>query len=135
MKVLFFLFLLIPAVGVATTYTVNSTFDAVDTNPGNDACLTAGLVCTLRAAVMESNAHGGTDIIHVPAGTYALNIPGAGEDTSIMGDLDITSTVHLQKIGDGTVLITGNNDRVLHITAAGSATITGVTIKSGNVTG
>ncbi|MDO8615675.1 MAG: CSLREA domain-containing protein [Dehalococcoidia bacterium] len=43
-----------PALGA--TFTVDSTADAVDDAPGNGVCATAGAVCTLRAAVQETNA-------------------------------------------------------------------------------
>lgn len=47
----------------ASTFTVNSTGDAVDVSPGNGLCATGGGVCTLRAAIMEANAIGGNDLI------------------------------------------------------------------------
>ena len=75
---------------IAADFTVNSTVDAVDANPGDGACATLGGLCTLRAAVQETNARPGADTISVPPGTYVLAIPGAGEDVSVTGDLDIT---------------------------------------------
>ena len=45
----------------AATFDVNSMADAVDANPGNTACATAGGVCTLRAAIQEANALPGAD--------------------------------------------------------------------------
>lgn len=51
------LFLLaLPAVASAAVYEVNSTTDEEDAAPGVGGCLTAGLKCTLRAAIEESNA-------------------------------------------------------------------------------
>ncbi|HET7508769.1 MAG TPA: NosD domain-containing protein [Solirubrobacterales bacterium] len=51
------LFLLaLPAVASAAVYEVNSTADEEDAAPGVGGCLTAGLKCTLRAAIEESNA-------------------------------------------------------------------------------
>ena len=55
-----------PAQGNAT-FTVNSVVDAVDANPGNGICTTAGGICTLRAAIQETNALAGADIITLPA--------------------------------------------------------------------
>jgi len=37
-------------------FTVNSTTDAVDSNPGDGVCASAGGQCTLRAALMEIGA-------------------------------------------------------------------------------
>lgn len=52
----------------ASTYTVNSTDDDTDANPGNDVCETVTVgECTLRAAIQEANAHvnsGGNDVIN-----------------------------------------------------------------------
>ena len=45
----------------AATFTVDSTTDAVDASPGNGVCATSGAVCTLRAAIQESNALAGAD--------------------------------------------------------------------------
>ena len=65
----------------AATFNVNSTADASDPAAGNGVCdadpLTAGLQCTLRAAIQEAGtpAFPGQDRINVPAGTYALNSP------------------------------------------------------------
>src|SRR5438093_11180628 len=75
-----------------TTYNVNSVADVVDANIGNNQCLTAGGVCTLRAAIQESNAHNGTDTITIPAGTYTLSgtTQDRGENIAAKGDLDIT---------------------------------------------
>jgi len=41
----------------AATFTVTSTGDEPDLVPGNGACLTSAGTCTLRAAIMEANAH------------------------------------------------------------------------------
>ena len=57
----------------ATTYTVNDTGNASDQTPGNDACLTAGGVCTLRAAIEEANAHACPDRID-----FKITGPGPG---------------------------------------------------------
>src|SRR3954471_2309484 len=60
---------------VAAKFTVNSTADVVDFNPGNGVCETAtgNGVCTLRAAVQEAGATSGPNTISVPAGTYLLS--------------------------------------------------------------
>jgi len=45
------------------TFTVNSSGDQGDTNPGNGTCRTILLNCTLRAAIEEANARPGPDTI------------------------------------------------------------------------
>src|SRR5688572_33507680 len=58
-----------------TTYTVNNLGDGADNNPGDDICST-GAGCTLRAAIMEANAHAGGDAIHFSvAGVIAPGSP------------------------------------------------------------
>jgi uncharacterized repeat protein (TIGR01451 family)/CSLREA domain-containing protein len=67
-KLALLLLLAFPLSGV----TVNNLGDASDANPGNGVCATAGSVCTLRAAIEETNALGGTnDIFFSVAGTIA----------------------------------------------------------------
>src|SRR5439155_26666818 len=87
----------------AASFTVNSTIDAVDANPGDGICDDGGGRCTLRAAIMEANALPGADTIVLPSGTYRLSIPGAGEDLGSTGDLDITDDLRV----DGTVIVNG----------------------------
>jgi len=69
----------------ATTFTVNTTVDAVDTNPGDGACSTGAGSCSLRAAIQEANALAGPDTINVTAGVYSLSIFGAAEDLAGTG--------------------------------------------------
>jgi large repetitive protein len=91
----------------AATYTVNSTLDAADLNPGDGVCSTgsfSGNKCTLRAAILESNANPGADIIEfsVP-GPFALGIPVMNDDTPETGDFDIMDPVTIR----GNVLLGG----------------------------
>ncbi len=61
----------------ATDFTVNDPGFAVDNNPGNGACATAGGVCTLHAAIQESNALSGSHTISFDPGIMALTALGA----------------------------------------------------------
>lgn len=80
------------------TYTVNTTLDRPDTNPGDYKCISLVPInfvtgpppgggtspthverCSLRAAVMEANFNGAMDTIVVPSGLYTLDLaPAAG---------------------------------------------------------
>jgi trimeric autotransporter adhesin len=108
---------------LSDTLTVNSTLDRVDIDPGDGVCdADAGSVttCTLRAAIMEANALGGTQTIRVLPGEYRLTIGGIDDDESLRGDLDISSNL---TIGGGSStnrpVINGNNlDRVFHVLGA-----------------
>jgi CSLREA domain-containing protein len=61
-----------------TVYTVTSTADTPDANPGDGVCADANGVCTLRAAIQEANAS-----VNSISGPDAIefNIPGSGPQT------------------------------------------------------
>ena len=120
----------------AVSFTVNANTDMVDAMPGDGICETASgnSMCTLRAAIMEANARVGSDTIYLPAATYHLTIPGAGENGCLSGDLDITESLTI--IGDQTAssIIDANGlvDRVLHILSGDdSVSISNVTLQNG----
>src|SRR5204863_9800730 len=73
-----------------STFTVNTVLDTVDVNPGDGLARDASGRTSLRAAVMEANALAGADSINLPAGTYALTLPGAEENGGRTGDPDGT---------------------------------------------
>lgn len=130
------------AARAAATFTVNSTADAVDANPGDGICETgAGNgICTLRAAIQEANAFPGDDTLVLPAGIYVLSIPGVDEDGSATGDLDISSNLTITGAGAATTIIDGGGlDRVFQIdllfpSGDIAVTIQGVTIRNGDTT-
>src|SRR6185369_12014993 len=69
--------------------------------------------------------------ITIPAGVYTLTMAG-NDDTSALGDLDITKSVTINGVGAASTIIDGGGiDRVFHIKNAGTVTITGVTIRNG----
>ena len=90
---------LVPFVRAAGSFIVTTTADTVDITPGDGFCVDGTGQCSLRAAIMESNSSPGADVITLSPLTYTLSIPGAGENISISGDLDIT--------GDVTITVTG----------------------------
>jgi CSLREA domain-containing protein len=118
-------------------YTVNSNDDAVDANPGDGTCASGSGACTLRAAIMEANAHPGPDQIFLPMGNYGLTLAGAGEDGCATGDLDILDSLTLTGAGSGiTIIDAGRLDQVFNVrkpqsSASFSAFISGVTIQNG----
>ena len=122
-----------PASAPMTTFTVNSTLDAVDASPGDGICATSGGICTLRAAVQEANALAGLDTITLPSGTYQLTIVGTGEDQSATGDLDITDDLVINGAISNTTIVDGNAlDHVFHISNSNAVTLTEITIQNGN---
>ena len=71
--------------------------------------------CTLREAVIATNAHPGRDTILLARKTYDLNLPRTGEGDPNTGDLDVTDPVVIKHQGKGRAVIDANRiDRVLH---------------------
>jgi CSLREA domain-containing protein len=127
------------AARAAPTFTVNSTADEADDNPGDGVCHAPGGSCTLRAAVMEANRapDPGATIV-LPAGTYTLTIAPSGADDETTGDLNLTApgsgnpTITLTGAGASATIIDGNaSDPVLEIDAGRIAVVSGITIRNG----
>ncbi len=128
---------LVSAMGEPTIFNVNSINDATDAHPGDGICESAASngICTLRAAIQESNALAGEETIMLPAGTYTLTIGGVLEDNGAFGDLDITDSLILTGNSADTTIIDGNAlDRVFHIAnEAAVVQMSGLTIRNGNI--
>jgi len=134
---------------MAATFTVNTTDDTTDANPGDGACADSAGRCSLRAAVMEANALGsGPQTIVLQAGqTYTLSkdTDGGGhraDSGADNDDLDITSTITIQ--GNGAVIqrdpsLPCNLDavaeagefRIFHVQSSGILTLDTITISNG----
>jgi CSLREA domain-containing protein len=127
-----------PAAAVVHIFTVNTTADGTDANPGNGVCETApgNHVCTVRAAIMEANhTISGVTIIEIPANPnpYVLTIPPSGNDDESTGDLWITRDTSI--VGDGaavSILDGGGIDDVLVVFQPNTVDIEGLTIRNGN---
>lgn len=119
--------------GYAATFTVNTTNDTVDANPGNGICADSSGNCSLRAAIMENNALGGNNTVILPAGTYQLTLPG-NEDSSVSDDLDINASLSLTGAGAGSTIIqqTVSGMRVLQVASGATVYLDGVTITGGS---
>ncbi len=120
----------------ASIYTVNSTLDLPDGDLTDNACATQppNSVCTLRAAVMQANAHPGVDFIALPAGTYNLTRVGY-DSNAAYGDLDITDDLTIYNPAAGSVVINANGgvtfDRAFEVIAK-SLNLSDLTIRNGN---
>jgi CSLREA domain-containing protein len=98
------------------SFIVDSTSDEIDVDPGNGFCMTTSGTCTLRAAIQETNALPGSDLITLPVGTYTFSIAGENENAAAQGDLDITDDLTIQGAGADTTIIDGNwLDRVFDL--------------------
>lgn len=119
----------------SSTFTVNSTIDATDSNPGDDICETASGngVCTLRAAIQETNALPGDDTINLPAGSYTVTLTGMQEDGSATGDFDLADNVTIVGAGSASTIINANHlDRIFHIVTSSTVDLSGLTVKNGD---
>lgn len=114
-------------------FTVNTTGDSVDANPGDGICADANGKCSLRAAVMEANANIDSNTIVLPAGTYVLTIAGANVDDQA-GDLNIIESVNIQGAGARTTIVDGNAaDGVFDLGGFQSTiSMSGLTIQNGH---
>lgn len=120
----------------ATVWTVNSTNDLPDAQPGDGVCAASNGACTLRAAVQEANASRGEDVIQVPSlqPRFRLLIAGDGEEEAATGDLDLTDNVVLEGNGPGVTTIDGNLlDRVFDVFPPATVTMRNLVIQNGNV--
>ncbi|HET6545788.1 MAG TPA: choice-of-anchor Q domain-containing protein [Rhodanobacteraceae bacterium] len=117
----------LPLLGVAATFTVTVTdLDLGDIDPGDGECAWATFPpsdqrCTLRAAIIESNALPGADTVIVPFGAdIVLDRAGRNEDAGALGDLDITealiiTTPALSSPDQSAVIDADQIDRVLDV--------------------
>lgn len=129
---IFYLSILASFVSHAVDFVVNTTSDSVDSNPGDGICEANALAgdCSLRAAIIETNALTGADTITIPAGTYGLTILG-DDDDSFMGDLDILDDLTITGAGMLETIIDGNSiDRIIYILSA-TTTIQNLTLHNG----
>ena len=136
-----------PARALATFY-VNTTADTVDSNPGNFNCQDSSYVCSLRAAIMEANALGGSSAHYIyllPGHTHTLYLDTDGNGHNTDGgastdDLDITANIVI--VGNfATIQRTGtcNIDdstatgefRIFEVHSGGSVTLQNVTVRDG----
>lgn len=124
----------------SANFTVDTTGDTVDANPGDSDCADINGRCSLRAAVMEANALGGSNTVTILAGTYTLSLAGRGEDAAATGDLDVPDgALTITGAGSGTCGVAGvtcidanDIDRVFHVLDTGTLNLTGVTVTNGN---
>jgi CSLREA domain-containing protein len=115
------------------TFTVNSAADVHDAQPGDGVCATAGAVCTLRAAIDESNVVvGGTDTINIAAGIApVLSIAGQGDNENVSGDLDVLGSLIIN--GGNTSVTASQLDRVIDH-HAGTLIVNNLTMTGGLLT-
>ncbi len=108
------------------TITVNSTTDTDDGNIGDGLCetVTGNSVCTLRAAIRESNLATGTQTISIPAATTITLSSGTALPT-ISGAVTITG-------GDQTTTVVSASGATEIVTFTAAATVSTMTFQQGS---
>jgi predicted outer membrane repeat protein len=108
---------------VTATLTVNTTLDVLGHDNG---------MLSLRQAIIDANATPKADTIILPAGTYTLTRPGAGEYQCLTGDLDISAPLTINGAGAGSTIIDANGlDRAIDVHSC-TVTLSGMTIRGGS---
>lgn len=115
------------------TFVVDTTLDTPDAAPGDGVCRDAAGRCSLRAAIQEANASGGTTVIVLePRARYPITIAGAGEDAAASGDLDVTAPNVLIE-GRGATLDCRTLDRAFDVFPGARLGVSQLTVLNGLV--
>ena len=108
---------------------VDTASDTTDAAPGDRRCADAIGMCSLRAAVQETNAFPGADTMQIgDTVDPQLSIAGSNEDAAATGDLDVTDALAID--GNGSVVSANDLDRVLHVGAT-TVAVTDLTLRDG----
>ncbi len=119
-------------------FTVNSTADAFDTNPGDGICADSENRCTLRAAVDEANSN----TSNRPVITFSLSYPAVINLTLGEIHIQMADAFEYYLVGPGPRLLTVQRNpsakqpfRIFNVTASGQnggrLVMRGLTIKNG----
>ncbi len=128
-------------VAAAGPFVVDDPVDAVDAAI-DGVCATSSGTCTLRAAVQEANASGGTTIVTFASSADETLLTLTGSGGAEEGDLDLTSgtTLRLQgnvvnPLGTTTVKASSLDDRLFHVVAGSRLEMSFVELTGGSTTG
>ena len=123
--------LAVTALRAEVTYTVTETADSNWPNPDPT-------ILHLRVALSKANQQTGPDKILIPEGNYTLTLSGSGDNTNLIGDLDILDSVTITGAGpDKTIIDGGAIDRVIDIPINSeniSVVLNNLTIQNGKLT-
>ncbi|MEZ5472434.1 MAG: choice-of-anchor Q domain-containing protein [Marinicella sp.] len=122
-------------------FTVNTTTDSTDMAPGNGLCADSQGLCSLRAAVMETNALAGADVIYLPRNnSYALTLANNAIDSDLRGDIDIRDSLFLSienplipasSVNEIPVIAANETHRVFEVLGGQDVTLAGLGIVFG----
>ncbi len=108
-----------------------ATFNVTKQTDSNDGACTA-TKCSLRDAVIASNAVAGPNVINLRGVDYKLTIPGVNEDAAATGDLDVLKSVTIKGVGPAESKIDATHiDRVFEMLSGAKLSLSGVTVTGG----
>jgi CSLREA domain-containing protein len=129
--------MLLPAMAAyAASFAVNTTADTADVKPGDGKCADSKGKCSLRAAIQESNAFAGDDVIVLGAATYTLTttLPSISSSLTIQG-VSAGATIIQRPCVESTrneVGECGSPDfRIIDVAEQGVLQLTGLTVRNG----
>lgn len=117
----------------AAVFDVTTTLDRQDANLADGLCDIGDGKCSLRAAVQEANAQGGSHTINLSSAHYELALAGRDEDQAAMGDLDTSaSEITINGVSAFDTVINGlGADRVFDV-IGGKLVLNDLTVANGN---
>jgi CSLREA domain-containing protein len=124
-------------ISIGPLFTVNSTADTADANPGDGLCADSNGQCTLRAAIQESNQEPNPDVTSTNVIIFALPNPAVIDLK--LGELNITSGIWI--FGPGARRLTvqrsfapdASNFRIFHVASnGGGVEIRRMSIRNGS---
>ncbi len=131
----------------AGSFTVNSAADTHDSNTADGICADAASNCSLRAALEQADASGGTTTINIPDPNTVANSPSSDHHYDLtLGEITIGNqaediTLNGTSTAGNTIINMTNTaqDRILLINPSGTTsdvhtTIQNVTFSGGNLT-
>jgi len=83
----------------AAVWVVDTQDEGIDVAPGDGTCADGSARCSLRAAIMESNAHAGADEVWLRVGedSYRPDMSHPDTDSAAVGDVDIHADLVLRR--------------------------------------
>ncbi len=112
----------------ATDWAVGTTLDSPDGTPGDGICVGLSQPCSLRGAIEESNALGGSHTIILPAGAYYLTHTVG----TTVAELTVTADVEVSGAAISTTAIDGGSaTRIFSVSSGARLRLESMTVRNG----
>lgn len=112
----------------ATDWAVATTLDLPDGTPGDGICVSVPQPCSLRGAIEESNAQGGSHTISLPAGAYYLThtVGTAVAEFTVTADVEVSGAAISTTAIDG-----GSATRIFSVSSGARLQLESMTVRNG----